>query len=287
MRLAYLIPTTQYAFLADLVPALEEAGIEVTVNRVYANTDLILAGILPITHEWVRSIRLSRAPFVLWHWDLYSFTDYTQPHWRDYLALLPQAAEVWSCGYEVARQLRECLELDSQVVPAWVDAPTLYDAGCGVIEDRVFYAAGGASIGKRLDWAVRACRLAGLPLVWSANQNFTPEQYLRVLARSRVYVMPAFEESNASIPALEAAAAGRAVVLADLPASREVFGETARYFAPWDFAGLVRQLKLAWQEGPLPGCRERIARGYDRSVIFPRIIHRLRRLHGDLQGRTR
>lgn len=284
MRLAYLIPTTQYGLFADLVPALQAAGIEVSVNAIPDDADLVLAAILPVTHEWATPLRLSGKPFILWHWDLYSFADLRAPHWKDYLSLLPRAAEVWSCGYETARQLKERLELDSRIVPAWVDAGELAPLPPHHGSDRVFYAAGGASIGKRLDWAERACQVAGLLLHYCVNQRLTRAEYLRLLTQCRVYLMPAFEESNASIPALEAAAAGRAVVLADLPSSREFFGETAYYFPPWDFRALVRQLERAWHEGPIPGCRERILRGCERGVVFPRVIKRLRAIHAELQA---
>jgi glycosyltransferase involved in cell wall biosynthesis len=70
------------------------------------------------------------------------------------------------------------------------------------------------------------------------------------MSRCRVYLMTAFEESNGSIPAMEAMAMARQVVCADLPSSREVFGPYAHYFPPNDFGALRGALRLAWNAGP-------------------------------------
>jgi glycosyltransferase involved in cell wall biosynthesis len=279
MKIAYLIPENQYAFFRGIIRPLEFAGIDVAVNTIPADADLVLAGILPATSEWGPAIASRGKPFVLWHWDLYSFVDVTEPRWAQFLGLLPKAADVWSCTYETARQLKELREVDSYVMPAWVGRLEGLPA-----KDYVFYAASSAAFGKRVQWAEHACKMAGYPLSLSKGQSLPRERYLHVLAECRVYLMTAFEESNATIPAMEAAACGRAVVLADLPASREVFGDTAYYFPAWDFRALLAQLKAAWEYGAKPGCRERIVRNYGVDVVAKRIIDRLRCINATANG---
>lgn len=284
MKLAYLIPRDSYAFFGDLVPALSEAGIEVSVNRVHASTDLILAAILPITHEWYEPIRRSGKPLILWHWDLYSFTDYQQQHWRRYLEMLPRAAEVWSCSYETARQLKCCLSLDSRVMPAWVDAEQMRPT-TDAVKPYVLYAVGGGSLGKRSDWMQRACRLLGFEDVVLEGQEMPRDEYVRLIKECRVYCMTAFEESNGSIPAMEAAAAGRPVVCAGLPSNREVFGDHARYFRTWDFGDCVKTLQATWEHGcPDNRLRNRVVSLFDKRAVFPRIVRRLREVHQHLKG---
>jgi glycosyltransferase involved in cell wall biosynthesis len=282
MNLAYLIPEGQYTFFRELVAPLEAAGIRVDVNRIADDADVILAGILPITHEWLAQLERTDKPFVLWHWDLYSFTDYSEPRWERFLDLLPRAAQIWSCTYEVARQLKERERLDSLVVPAWVREPEMVPCQPGEVGDYVFYAASGCGFGKRTDWAERACKIADLPLRLLTGQKLPRGEYLDLLRRCRVYLMPAFEESNGTIPALEAMACGRPVVCSDLPASREVFGNCARYFPPNDFWALVGELEDAWHHSELAqlkGPREQTLADYGLASVVKAIGRNLRWCH--------
>jgi hypothetical protein len=270
MRLAYLIPDGSYEFFRELVPPLRAAGIDVAVNAIPPDTDLILAGILPITHPWIGPLKASGKPFVLWHWDLYPFTDYRQPHWGAFLALLPQAADVWSCGYETARQLKEKFAIDSHIVPPWVNSANLARAA---VEDCVFYASSGGGVGKRVEWAERACQLLGLPLRLSRNQQLSRREYLHAVGSCRAYLSAASHVSSGTIPAMEAAACGRPVVLADLPASREVFGDDAHYYPAWDFGAMLDRLREAWDGGR--DASARVLAGYDLPAVAAKVVKRL------------
>jgi glycosyltransferase involved in cell wall biosynthesis len=280
MKLSYLIPEGQYEFFGDMVAPLRQLGIEVYVNDVYNNQDLILAAILPVAHEWIPTLKETKKPFILWHWDLYSFVDYREPRWKEFLELLPEATDIWSCTYEVARQLKELKGLDSYMMPAWVENLP-YNPKIG--EPYVFYAASSGAFGKRMDWAERACRLLGYKFVCTTGQCRSREEYHRLLSNCRVYLMPAFEESNATIPAQEAAVMGRPVVLADIPGSREVFGSRAYYFQPNDFRDLLRQLENAWAGIPKLGARDRILDNYGDTVVIKRIVRRLKQIHAEQQ----
>lgn len=279
LKVAYLVPDGQYSFFRQLVEPLRGYDVYCRVNDGLDDADVVLAGILPTDHRWTTPLagllhpslrRGSGGPkVVLWHWDFYSFTDYSEDRWDRFLKLLPQADRVWSCTYEVARQLKEIMNLDSAVVPAWVDesefgAPTPSHR----LNDEVLYAVSGGGFGKRPEWAERACRILGLPCRILRGQSLPRDQYLDLVRRCRVYCMTAFEESNATIPAMEAGAAGRPVVLSDLPSSREVFGAHGYYFAPNDFAGLVKAVGAAWRvDGARPEVRERILDGYGLAKV--------------------
>lgn len=286
LNVAYLIPEGQYEFFGRLVNPLLEHGVACTVNRDLETADVILAGILPTDHRWMDKLtrmRYSSAPspkLVVWHWDFYSFTDYGEDRWRRFLDLLPQADRIWSCTYEVARQLKEVMNLDSVVVPAWVDGGEFGGdlAGEGEVRDEVLYAASGCGFGKRIEWMERACKLLGLPARVLRGQGLDRRAYVDAVRRCRVYCMTAFEESNATIPAMEAAVAGRPVVVTDLPSSREVFGESmpVLYFAPNDFKGLLVALGQAWHDyAPAQAqprsrrlsARQRVLDGYGLPVV--------------------
>lgn len=283
MKLSYLTPTGQYRFFQELVPFLESRGVEVCVNSLPGDADAILCAILPITHEWLEPVRKAAAAsrrVILWDWDHFEFCDTQEPRWREYLNLLTGGrCEVWACGHELARQLlaRYGVRADA-VVAAWVNCDKMTLGPEDQEQDYVLYAIGGGGLHKRPDWAETACRLLGLPLKIVANQSLPRQEYVSVVKRCRVYLMPAFDEGNASIPALEAQAAGRRIVCSDLPACREVLGEHAYYFNPWSFGGLKDHLFDAWYEtGAFNELGRQRARAlYDLPVVAGQVLKLLR-----------
>lgn len=285
MKISYLLPRSEYEFFHEVVPMFRAAGVEVEVNRISPESELLLLGIMPCSPEWIRHIERHRKPFVLWHWDYYSFVDFRQSRWEWFLSALPRAVDIWSCTYETARQLKEVFGYDSYVMPSWVN-----DQHPGMTakttEDYVFYASSSAAFGKRLDWAERACELCGYRLELLRGRNLPRDEYFDMLAKCRVYLMTAFEESNATIPSQEAGAIGKAVVLADIPASREIFGDKAYYYNNWDFRDLLRVLRAAWDSGPIPGVRKRIITNYGIDAVFARMLERLKYVHAKLPART-
>lgn len=272
MKISYLLPKREYDFFHDIVPLFRAAGVQVEVNQISDDSDLLLLGIMPCSPEWMKHVDRSGKPFVMWHWDYYSFVNFREPRWEWFLSHLPLAADVWSCTYETARQLKEVFGLDSFVVPSWVNDRELIS---GDAENYVFYASSSAALGKRLDWAVKACELLGYPLELLRGRGVPRAEYLQKLAKCRVYLMTAFEESNATIPSQEAGAVGKPVVLANLPANREIFGDKAYYFRNCEFGDLLRQLRSAWDNGPIQGVRKRIVSNYGIDVVFPRLLKRL------------
>lgn len=282
MLISYLIPTHQYGFFDELVDPLLDHGFDVIVNSIPDSTDLILAGILPVTHQWIEPIVNSGKPYILWHWDLFSFVDYREPRWESFLRMLHSAADIWSCSYETARQLKEKLDLDSAMVPAW----TNLTPDSTTINDFVFYASSSGAFGKRLDWAQRACALLGLPLDLTTGQNLPRPEYLYRLRSCRVYLMTAFEESNGTIPAMEAVAVGRPIVCADIPSNREVFGEDAYYFHNYDFADLLRAIGEAWFDGPKSN-GSRVRKLFGLSNVACIAARQLRSTYAEQQTRSR
>ena len=259
LHLSYLVPEGQYAFFGSLVQPLRDHGIKVTVNGGLGTADVVLAGLLPTDHRWTPHLERILHPdvvdphrprVVLWHWDLYSFTDYSEDRWARFLKLLPRADRVWSCTYETARELKAVMNVDSDVVPAWVDPAEFGDPVLGYgLNDEVLYAASGCGFGKRIDWMEKACKILRLRATVLRNQTLPRAEYVERIRRCRVYCMTAFEESNATIPAMEAGVCGRPVVLTDLPSSREVFGNNwGLYFQPNDFGDLVVKLGRAYHD---------------------------------------
>ncbi|NNL66351.1 MAG: glycosyltransferase family 4 protein, partial [Myxococcales bacterium] len=80
-----------------------------------------------------------------------------------------------------------------------------------------------------------------------------------------LFVFPSYLETFGH-PLLEAMAAGVPVLAAELAVSREVAGDAARYFDPFDVEGLARALERGVDDGAL---RERqVAAGRERVAAF-------------------
>lgn len=279
MHLAYLIPTHQYLFFRELIPHLEAAGIRVSVNSRVETADLVLAAMLPQTPEWVEPLARLRRPTVVWHWDQFSFVDYRHHSgWRGLFELMaePFVVDRWCATYEVCRQLRASHGYESWMVGSWVKPDDFAEPPfpCG---DYVLYATTPTAFHKRHDWAALACQRLGIPFRSTYQRDRSRADYCRLMAGCRVYVMAGFEESNATIPALEAAVCSKPVVAADLPAVREELGDTAMYFDVWNFGDLLEKLSAALR-GPDLLCaarRERVLRLFSVDVVAEKIARRL------------
>lgn len=277
MRLCYLVPQASYAFFRELTPFLEAAGYEVRYQDP-RRADVVLAAMLPQTIDEAPALADVAAPLVLWHWDQFSFVDVERhPGWRALYELMPRAADIWSASYETARLLKASHGYDSFVVGSWANAADFqppFERG-----DYVLYAAPRSAFHKRLAWVELACRRLDMPLVTTYQRDRTRQEYCEIVKGCRCYVMAAFEESNATIPALEAALCGKPVLASRLPAVVEELGEAAHYFDPWDFGDLVRQLRAVY-EAPHPAAalRDRVERLFSVDVVARRIVSRLQSL---------
>ena len=277
MRLCYLIPDSSYAFFRELSPLLEAAGFEVSYRNP-ERAEIVLAAMLPQTADRAEALRRVETPLVLWHWDQFSFVDYERhPGWRALYELMPRAADIWSASYETARLLKASHGYESFVVGSWANGADFqppFERG-----DYVLYAAPRSAFHKRVDWVELACQRLGLPLVTTYQRDRSRREYCEIVKGCRCYVMAAFEESNATIPALEAALCGKPVLASRLPAVVEELGEAAHYFDPWDFGDLLRQLRVAYDSPhPADALRERVARLFSLDVVARRIVARLQSL---------
>lgn len=98
-------------------------------------------------------------------------------------------------------------------------------------------------VAPRVEWPVVVCGDGAVGDGVTALGRLGREQLDRVLASAAIFAAPARYEPF-GLAALEAARAGCALVLGDIPSLREVWGSTALYVAPDDDDELERALHL-------------------------------------------
>jgi glycosyltransferase involved in cell wall biosynthesis len=115
-----------------------------------------------------------------------------------------------------------------------------------------------AAVAPRLGWPVRVAGDARHPAGWTVESPgvellglLAPSELARWMARAAVYALPARYEPF-GLSALEAALAGCALVLGDIPSLREVWGDGAALFVPpGDGDALVEALESLRRDGAL------------------------------------
>jgi len=158
----------------------------------------------------------------------------------------------------VSRTVKAAWGVDATVIPNGVDAAPVLEAGSHLL----LCDPGLVHKGARLARAV--ARLLGLELreVGRGVAWLGHAELVRELARAAVVLAPSVREGFGMVP-LEAMAAGRPVVVSDIPAHREVLGADA-FYAPLGNAS-------AWCDAvraALACPRERLDRGRAHALRF-------------------
>ena len=137
-------------------------------------------------------------------------------------------------GISPHKDVETLVEAYARASAAVTDAPLLVVAGALEVEEA--YVSSADEVRRRIAANGVGDRVL-LP-------GFVPDDELAALyAGSLAVAIPSLAEGF-GLPAVEAAAAGTAVVLSDLPAHRETLGDGALYFRPRDVDGLATHLAL-------------------------------------------
>jgi glycogen synthase len=121
------------------------------------------------------------------------------------------------------------------------------------------------AIAPRLSVPVRIAGEASRIVQAESLGVLSPWELAGWMSRASVYVLPAREEPF-GLSALEAALAGCALVLGDLPSLREVWGDAALYVHPDDVEGLAQALRWLMAHPTERECRANRAR--TRALTF-------------------
>ena len=112
-----------------------------------------------------------------------------------------------------------------------------------------------------------ACRREGGTLAsWLPRLDADDPLLGSAMAAARVFALPSWFETP-GLAALEAAAAGCAVVVTPKGCTREYFGERVVYAKPNDPRGIARALRRAWEDGPPPGLADHVVEQFAWSRV--------------------
>jgi glycosyltransferase involved in cell wall biosynthesis len=114
------------------------------------------------------------------------------------------------------------------------------------------------------------CRRAGQGWVrWIGGITHDDPLLASAYAAARVFALPSWFETP-SLAALEAAIAGRAVVITPFGCTREYFGDRVIYARPDRPRAIARAIVRAWESGPHPGLAAHIAARFSWSEVARR-----------------
>ena len=114
------------------------------------------------------------------------------------------------------------------------------------------------------------CRRDGRGFVrWLPRLEHDDPLLASAYAAARVVALPSWFETPGLV-ALEAAMAGRAVVITPFGCTREYFGDAVRYARPDRPGAIGRAVERAWQDGPDPGLAARIGA----HCLWPEVARR-------------
>ena len=155
----------------------------------------------------------------------------------------------------VSRTVRDAWGIDAEVVPNGVHPMPEMEPLDHLLMCDPGLAHKGAETARRTARALgRPLREVGRGVRWLDRSEMARE-----LAQAAGVLCPSREEGFGMV-ALEAMAAGRPVVVSDLPAHREVCGDAVFYAAPGDARAWEAATALALEFASVPRARERAAR---------------------------
>lgn len=228
-------------------------------------------------------------PVIQYCWDLYPFKLETEheesDRWREYLADLRSAAEVWVPSRSVVDRVRQYADREAAVVkcscPSW-EPPDgrVWDGGYALNVIRPYPGDPGAGHFRE------ACERAGVSYAEVGEHGRSWDDFRRLVAGASVLVSPAREASTGGLTLLEGYRLGKPVLLPDSPlhGGRDYFEDAANYYRWGDVDDLSGKLKLIVGGGgvrPDPRySRPWVGIVYSTAAFASRIAEGLRRVVG-------
>jgi len=198
-----------------------------------ARSDLIVCwsdSQMPKLNEYLMINR--KAKVINYLWDLYSFQDYENDHWKAYKFLLEASTDIWTPTYDVSQDLKQRWDLHSYVLPCFFPTEEWQDVKITTGDYAV--QASRRDDYKRFDWFEKACKELKIPFYSCHPDKYSREEYKKILAGCKFLVVSSLEESQGTMSAMEAAYLGKPILMSDcIEGGKEIWGNEIQYFK-WD-----------------------------------------------------
>jgi len=215
---------------------------DVLLNNCDSETEVIL-GMTDSQKENI--IRFHRKfpsiPLILYNWDMHpKIKKHFDKEWLD---LLNQADEIWTQTKYHADYCKEVTGLDHYVMP--MGAPLveeLSNAQKKICYEKFAIMASRRDTYKGWDTFEKGCEFAEIPHISCHPNKYSREEYIDFLKRAGCMVIASEEEANSPMSSYEAAYMRKPLLLSDIPANREEWGNAATYFKVNDIEDFSQKL---------------------------------------------
>jgi len=247
MKISFIIPPTgQYTdnknWLWWVCEELKKLDNEVLLNECSDDCDIIVCMTISQIGRFENIIReYSDIPFVMYNWDWFSFIDKTKSPWPEFVEWMKKSIDVWTASDDTARLCEKVLGIKHYTIYA-CSVLEEFQGGKITSGDYVVQASRRDKRYKRFDLFEQGCNELGIPFISCHPNKYSREKYIEIIRGCRLLVMAANEESNATLSSIEAAYCKKPLLLSDIEACKECWGDTAVYFKTDDLRDLKDKL---------------------------------------------
>jgi hypothetical protein len=179
-------------------------------------------------------------PLITYNWDWFSFVDKTTQEWTDFIQLMKESKDVWTCSNDTAKLCEELLKIPHFVIYC----PALPQEFEGVMRDDGYALMASRRVPyKGWDIFERGCRELGINYISCHPSKFTRAQFIDKIKNCSLVVVASYEESNATMSSIEAAFCKKPLLLSDIEANKECWGDCAIYFRTGDLQDFKDKIK--------------------------------------------
>lgn len=218
------------------------------LTRLPENADVIFCASIVKMNEALAVKSHTQKPLVVYCWDYYLWAHEGKHHdgsnWKAYATFLQNADLVIVPSSSQQLRLKELLGIDSVVVRTGIKTYEEPVEDGGYILDPVRYYPE-----ENRDWAERAAKELGIPIVHSEHQ-FTEENFRKLVACCTFMTCAYREASTGGLTLMEGLALGKPSLVSNSPymGAKDYLGNLGEYFQYDDFKDLKKKMLKMWKQ---------------------------------------
>ena len=239
--------------------------VEVLLNEWSADCDFIVGMSDSLTDEIQRAhTQALNVPLVVYNWDYFSFQDKTTSQWQNFIRLMREAKEVWTCSKDTAKLCERELGIPHYVIYC----PALDFEFKGKKKDDG-YVVIAQSRRPHKGWKIveQASKELNFPFTFCQSDKYPRKQFIEIMKNCSIVVVPTTEESNATMNSIEGAFCKKPLLLSDIEANKECWGDCAFYFKSGDVEDFKKQLKWLWKNRKSEKVKKVVRAAYQKANL--------------------